>query len=207
MEEQLSRIGWHAHFFPATRPPDAANFPSVGARGCFLSHLSVLRNARNVGAEQLVILEDDVDFVYGFPEQWKFSMAALQDQKWSIFYPGHILDSLPAGLSIISPSVAVRCAHFMVVNGAAISSLVNGLEKILSRPAGHPLGGPMHVDGAYSTIRAQDHTLVTYAHFPVLGYQRSSRTDIGNLKWYDRVGVLTPVLNVVRKLNQSSRNF
>ena len=65
----------------------------------------------------------------------------------------------------------------------------------------------MHVDGAYSTIRAQDHTLVTYAHFPVLGYQRSSRTDIGNLKWYDRVGVLTPVLNVVRKLNQSSRNF
>ena len=205
MHKQLSRIGWRAEFFSAILPETAATFPSIGARGCFLSHLSVLKNARNAGAQQLVILEDDVDFASDFEERWKFSMSALETQDWSIFYPGHALDGLSAGLSRISSSTAVQCAHFLVINGHAISTLIDRLEIILSRPAGHPLGGPMHVDGAYSTIRTQDPSLVTYAHFPVLGYQRPSRTDIGNLKWFDRVRVLTPIVGFARKLQAVSK--
>lgn len=206
MRKQLAQIGWHAEFFPAIRPESAANFEFIGARGCFLSHLSVLKNARNAGAQQLVILEDDVNFAPKFTERWKFSMSALETQEWSIFYPGHIKNNLPEGLSRISPDTGFQCAHFMVINGPAISTVIAGLERILSRPAGHPLGGPMHVDGAYSTIRKQDHSLVTYAHFPVLGYQRPSRTDIGNLKWFDRVGMLTPVVNIARKL-KANRDY
>ena len=92
----------------------------------------------------------------------------------------------------------------MVINGPAISTLIGGLEKILSRPAGHPRGGPMHLDGAYSTLRAQNHALATYAYFPALGYQRPSRTDVGNLKWFDRVGMLTPIVDIARKLRAKS---
>jgi glycosyl transferase family 25 len=149
MQKQLSRIGWHADFFSAIRPESPANFPSIGARGCFLSHLAVLKRARNRGVQQLVILEDDVNFVPDFAERWNFSTSTLEKQEWSIFYPGHLLDGLPAGLQRISPSVSVKCTHFMLINGHAISTLIRGLETILSRPAGHPLGGPMHVDGAY----------------------------------------------------------
>ncbi|MEX1060616.1 MAG: glycosyltransferase family 25 protein, partial [Methyloceanibacter sp.] len=54
MQKQLSRIGWQAEFFAAIRPDIAADFPSIGARGCFLSHLAVLKNARDAGAKQLV---------------------------------------------------------------------------------------------------------------------------------------------------------
>src|SRR5580658_4700609 len=86
MEEQLSRIGWDAEFFSAIRPESAADFPSIGARGCFLSHLSVLINARDAGAEQIVILEDDVNFASDFAERWASSMARLQTTEWSIFY-------------------------------------------------------------------------------------------------------------------------
>jgi hypothetical protein len=62
----------------------------------------------------------------------------------------------------------------------------------------------MHLDGAYSTLRAQNHTLVTYAYFPALGYQRSSRTDVGVAKWFDRVGILSPLVDAARKLKAKS---
>jgi len=200
MQKQLSRIGWRAEFFSAIRPATAANFPSIGARGCFLSHLSVLKSARDAGVQQLVILEDDVNFSPGFSEGWDFSISTLQTLEWSIFYPGHGIDDLPAGLSRIPPQTAVPCTHFMVINGPAISTLIDGLEVISARPGGHPLGGPMHVDGAYSTIRALNDSLVTYAYSPALGYQRPSRTDVGTLKWFDRIGFIAPIANIARKL-------
>jgi hypothetical protein len=200
MEKQLLRIGWQADFFPAIRPTNAGEFSSIGARGCFLSHLSVLRNAQKTGVRQLVILEDDVNFAPEFVERWTLSISSLETLEWSIFYPGHTLKGLPAGLSRIAADTHIRCAHFMVINGHAILTLINGLERILSRPAGHPLGGPMHVDGAYSTLRTQDPSLVTYAFSPVLGYQRPSRTDIGNLKWFDRIGMLAPLVHIARRL-------
>jgi hypothetical protein len=200
MQKQLLRIGWHADFFPAIRPTDAGGFSSIGARGCFLSHLSLLRNAQKAGAQQLVILEDDVNFAPEFVERWPLSMSLLETRTWSIFYPGHTLKVLPAGLSLISADTNIQCTHFMVINGHAIPTLINGLERILSRPAGHPLGGPMHIDGAYSTLRTQDPSLVTYAFWPVLGYQRPSRTDVGNPKWFDRIGMLAPLVHIARKL-------
>ena len=50
MSSQLARIGAlsaNVRFFDAQRPPDRGEFPSLGARGCFESHLSILRSARD----------------------------------------------------------------------------------------------------------------------------------------------------------------
>jgi hypothetical protein len=200
MENELSRIGWNALFFSAIRPENAADFPSIGARGCFLSHLAVLKEARRAAVQQLIILEDDVSFSRDFEGRWQSAMTALEAREWSIFYPGHILDNQLNGLSILSPHTGVQCAHFMVINSNAIPRLIEGFEMILSRPAGHPMGGPMHVDGAYSTIRMQDQSLTTYAYFPALGYQRPSRSDVGNRRWFDRIGALHPMVGFIRKL-------
>lgn len=205
MQKQLSRIGWRGEFFPAIRPDSAAGFPSIGARGCFLSHLELLRHARDANAKLLVILEDDLDFRVDFEDRWRTATAELEKSEWSIFYPGHALDHLPRGLSLIPPDRGIRCTHFMVIKGDAIPEIATGLERILSRPPGHPQGGPMHVDGAYSTIRKQNPALATYAYFPILGHQRPSRTDVGELKWFDRVGVLTPIVNIARKLRTAGR--
>ena len=38
----------------------------------------------------------------------------------------------------------------MLINAPAIGPLIAYLERMVARPAGHPEGGPMHVDGAYS---------------------------------------------------------
>jgi len=201
MQRELLRVDWSASFFPAIRPLSAGRFTSPGARGCFLSHLEVLKRARDARADHLVILEDDVNFVRGFSDRWKFAMTELDSLEWSVFYPGHAqLGDLPAGLSLIPPTRSVLCAHFMMLNGRAIPTIIEGLERILSRPPGHQLGGPMHVDGAYSTIRAQNPTLKTYAIAPVLGYQRPSRTDIRDTRWFDRIPPLEPVVNLFRRL-------
>jgi hypothetical protein len=204
MQRQLSNIGWSAEFFLAIRPDESAAFPSVGARGCFLSHLAVLKKAQFAGVERTIILEDDLNFAPSFAEGWNSAITMLTTKEWSIFYPGHALTSLPTGLSRVAPDRGIQCTHFMAINRPALSTLIAGLETILSRPAGHPLGGPMHLDGAYTTLRAQNHGLATYAYFPVLGYQRSSRTDVGELKWFDRLGILSPFVDTARKLKAKS---
>jgi GR25 family glycosyltransferase involved in LPS biosynthesis len=54
MELQVKKIGIYLpndKFFPAIRPKVLAGFPSIGARGCFLSHLSVLSEAAEKGLQ------------------------------------------------------------------------------------------------------------------------------------------------------------
>jgi glycosyl transferase, family 25 len=203
MQRELGRVGWTAEFFPAISPTDSDGFPSVGARGCFLSHLGVLKEAAKSGARRLVVLEDDLNFVSDFSHLWAALLKELEGRDWAFLYPGHILDDLPNGLSRLSPSMGVMCSHFIMINGRALPTLIEGLEAILSRPPGHPMGGPMHVDGAYSTIRAQHPELVTYACSPVLGYQRSSRSDIASAHWYDRAPGLSSAASYARRVKSN----
>ena len=50
MERELNKIGLppkagHVEFFPAVRATAVDDWPSLGARGCFLSHYAVLKQA------------------------------------------------------------------------------------------------------------------------------------------------------------------
>jgi glycosyl transferase family 25 len=202
MEKQLSRVGWQAKVFAAVQPKVADGFPSIGARGCYLSHLAVLR----LGLSQeshVLIMEDDLDFVEGFSAEWPRIFASLQQRNWSLFYPAHRLTEMPNGLSTLDPHLGVMCAHFLLVNRNAVHQVVDGLEMILSRAPGHPDGGPMHVDGAYSTIRAQRPDLDTYVYNPSLGYQRSSLSDIAPRRIFDRIPLLRPAVSVFRKIKRN----
>jgi glycosyl transferase, family 25 len=206
MKAELIRVGWDATFFSAIEPASSAGFASIGARGCFLSHLSVLKAAaKDASIEQLVILEDDVNFVRNFRERWLSVETELALLDWAIFYPGHALGNMPPGISVLASQTKVLCTHFMVINKLAINSIVEGLETILSRPPGHPLGGPMHVDGAYSTVRAQNPILNTYVLCPTLGYQRPSPTDVRGARWFDRVSLLQPAVYAMRKMKGARR--
>jgi glycosyl transferase, family 25 len=193
MEHQLRQVGWEADFLPAIRPAETAGFPSIGARGCFLSHLEVLKRGILTN-NHILIMEDDLDFTTGFSRLWQQAIETLQNTEWSIFYPAHLLQTQLSGLHMIEPSQGMLCTHFMMVNRNAASTVIDALESILARPAGHPMGGPMHVDGAYSTIRQQNPLLNTYVFCPTLGYQRASRSDIADLRFFDRVPLLRSVV-------------
>jgi hypothetical protein len=201
MERQLRRVGWNAEFFPAIRPADPGDFESIGARGCFLSHLEVLRQSTKFD-RHLLLMEDDLNFVPDFRRLWDPAYAAIQDKAWSIFYPGHVLTSAPPGLHKVKPSKNIACAHFVMFHKAAVRKLVDALEIMLSRPGGHPMGGPMIIDAAYNVIRQQNPELATYVWCPSLGYQRASRSDIWAPLWYDRIQPLRPAVDFLRKFKK-----
>lgn len=182
MMEQIDRVGGAAMnlaFYPAHRPFDAGDFPSLGARGCFESHLNVLRGARDSNAKSLLLLEDDFDFTRDGPLRTEATLKDLAASDWDFFYGAHLLPAHGRrNLAVIPPEESVVTASFLAFQGHVIAPLVDFLEGLLGRPAGSPDYGPMHVDGAYGIFREQHPELKTFGAFPVLGKQRSSRSDI-----------------------------
>ncbi len=206
--EQLARIGLSldhpkASLFPAIRPDAADGFPTIGTRGCFLSHLSVLRQALSQGQDSVLICEDDLDFVPGALSRFSEVGSQLKSRSWNIFYGGY--DSAPPGelvapgLVRVAPDHGIVCAHFYAVRGAAIGDLVRYLEAILTRPPGHPDGGLMHYDGALAWFRKDHPHYTTLATVPELGVQRPSRTDIHALRWFDRWPVVRSLASSLRR--------
>lgn len=196
--------------FPASRPETAGEFPSIGAWGCFLSHLSILKHARQQNLSNVLVMEDDLAISPTLIAQQSALIEQLQGQDWGMVYLGHYLTdrNLPkvdpnersseAAVLLKPYTLGIKTTHFYGVNGQILDRLIAFLEQVQQRPKGHPDGGPMHVDGAYSTFRAQNPDITTLIAEPNLGWQRSSRSDINASAWYDYVPLVREVANVAR---------
>ena len=198
--------------FPALRPEDPGGFPNVGTRGCFLSHLGVLRAARESGAGTILVLEDDALFLDRFVQIDRDEAQRIAGMPWDMLYFGHLCDDerdgttgsavatesgAEAGTRSVPGDVGVERAHAFAVRSASISRLIAYLEAMLARPPGDPAGGPMHVDGAYSWYRKEHpevETLPTRVQWIV---QRASRTDIHPAGWKERI----PFIGLARRVH------
>ncbi|MEI8342028.1 MAG: glycosyltransferase family 25 protein [Verrucomicrobiota bacterium] len=211
MEDQLRRIGLslasdNIELFPAVRPTEACGFPSIGARGCFMSHLGILRDAKKRGFKKVLILEDDFDFSRDFSQRFKTIELHLQKSPWDIFYGGSLNQQGSDQLSgagdifVINPKAGIMGSHCIGLNSKAIEKLIAYFEAILNRPPGHADGGPMHVDGAYSWFRSQHPEIVTLIAAPEIGHQRSSATDVHQRKWFDGFPLTGFLISIIRRL-------
>jgi hypothetical protein len=173
----LNEFAEVVRFYGAIRPVSAGEFPSVGARGCFESHLHVLRQACSDGVKSVLLVEDDFDFRRD--SSAVSVIEPLTETDWDIFYGAHLLPERPAAsLAVLAPDQPVITASFVGFRGRVLSAMVQFLEEMLRRPAGSPHYGPMHVDGAYSVFRMLNPDVRTLAAFPPLGRQRRSISDI-----------------------------
>ena len=186
MAVELRRVGLSLEdplvtVFPAVRPPDRGEFESIGARGCFMSHLGVLKDAQAKGLRSILILEDDVDWTPAALMPGARA-EALREPDWSFLHGGQGEDRAAAhgviALAELAPGQDFRLTHFIGLRGAIIGQLVVYLEAMLARPAGSPEGGPMHVDGAYSWFRREHPGVAARVCVPSVAHQRSSRSDI-----------------------------
>lgn len=211
MSTELDQIGKSfgdkdVHLFPAVRPEAAGPFASIGARGCFMSHLGVLADAEARGDGPIAILEDDVAFAADFAVRAPRLFDELGRKEWAVFYGGHRSFSHDGdGLVLIPSDAAMLTTHFVCFNRQVIAPLRRYLEAILTRPAGDPNGGPMHVDGAYNWFRKHNPALNTYAAAPALARQRSSRSDVAPLRWFDRTPVAREAAAFARRLMSRAR--
>jgi len=197
IDDELVRL------FAAVRPESPEGFPSIGARGCFMSHLEVLREARAEGVKRLLIVEDDCQFTKELIDRQEFYSNLFAEGSWDLLWIGHGLDA-PAGeyephLKLWSE--VIQTTHCMGVSGSAFDLIISELELMLTRPPGDPDGGPMHVDGAYATIvKNYPDRLKRYACFPSVAGQRSSRSDIADLKWWDKAPLVRNVAAYYRSV-------
>jgi hypothetical protein len=216
MAEQLAKVNLgfddpRIGLFSAIHPDHAAGFESIGTRGCFLSHLEVLRDARHNSFDRILILEDDLNFTPDFLQRCPAALSALAARNWELFYGGYQFPgkSVPPagadGLAVVASVQPVQTAHFLGFQQPVIARMIEFLEALLRRPAGDPDGGPMHVDGAYTRYRQLHPGAVTLAAVPELGYQRSSRTDIHDLRWFDRLPVIRETIGGLRRVKNSLR--
>lgn len=174
-------------FFSAIRPQNKQEFPSLGARGCFLSHLEILKKAEQENLEQILIIEDDLEFSKRLSEVEGLIVNHLQRTSWDIVHLGHpVKTTIGKDFSFTKSNEPVRCTHCIGFHSKVLPGLIQFLDSILKRPAGHHKGGPMHIDGAYSTFRMINPQTVTLLANPSLGNQRSSRSDVAKRKWFDR---------------------
>lgn len=212
IDHQLRRLGLslldeRVVLFPAVRPNTAGSFPSIGAHGCFMSHLGVLRMAQSHDLNNILILEDDCDFSKHVKEQTPQLVAALQHIDWALFYGGalNMFEAQPLGhdLQLVNASAGLMGSHCIAVSGAVVPQLVAYFDAMLKRPAGSPEGGPMHVDGAYSWFRKEHPELISVIADPEWAFQRSSATDVHEQRWFDRILLVRKITGLLRKIKNA----
>ena len=210
MQKQLTSIGLSlehpkVNLFEATRPQDAGEFESIGAKGCFMSHLRVLQDAKEKKLSRILIVEDDLNFSKDFLKKIEATINNLKEIDWKLYYGSYVLQE-PISIDARQPvheilfTTVLMTSPFMGFQGEIISELVDYLELLLTRKNGDSRGGPMHVDGAYFCFRSLNPSYKTIISNPELGYQRSSRTDIYTLRWYDNVIIVRDCVAFFRKL-------
>jgi glycosyl transferase, family 25 len=208
IEPQLNKIGLSLNhpkviLFNAIKPQDAGEFESIGARGCFLSHLGVLKDAKPKKIEKFLIFEDDLNLSKNFIAQSELVLSMLKSNDWDIFYGDYRLyehlELDKNAAQIVSTNFTLGNANFVGFKGEILDSIISYLETMLSRPTGHPLGGPMHVDGAYTWFRKDNPNIITIVATPILGFQRSSTSDIAKPVWKDKVPFVKSIKNLVKQ--------
>ncbi len=189
-------------FFPAVRVSESCGFANAGYHGCFRSHLGVLRQARDAGAGHVLVFEDDAALATRFRQDEEALTAQLGALAWGIVYFGHALEGPANRPTQLKPyRDCVRLSHFYAVNGKYLDRLIDFLERMLTRPGGHPDGGPMSPDGALHFFLLKNPDVACHVASPNLGVQRSSRSDVSP-KWFDHLPVLGQTVAVLRKVKR-----
>lgn len=205
---QMRRIGLRldappVRLFPARRFQEKDAWPSVGARGCFMSHLSILQEAADEDLKSIAILEDDANWTPALLGSDAGALQELGAARWEFLHGGPPeLEARegPVRAAPLDPASPALTTHFIGLRGDAIRAAAERLSIMTSRSRGDPRGGPMHVDGAYNWFRRERPEFAGAVCRPGIAYQRSSRTDVHDLRLLDRMPVISTFAGWGRRL-------
>jgi glycosyl transferase, family 25 len=197
MNAQLAQVGLQddprVAFFEALSFEDAGLFRRTGSHGAFKSHLALLSEAA-AADHSILILQDDCDFL--LPQVLDYVLPECD-----IFYGGYSASD-PQNLA----ESDIIGAHFMGFSSRAAKAAVEYLTSYLlpdfspdPRAAAEPDFDPNvrpPIDGGLVWFRRAHPELETV--FAMLGVQRSSRTDIGDQNWFDRIPVVRELAGFAR---------
>jgi glycosyl transferase, family 25 len=203
-------FGGKVAFFDAICPSELRGFPSIGAHGCYMSHLGVLEHLVASKLPSLLVVEDDIRFSPDLDIGVEATLRTIDTLDWDILYFGRLDGPAPEQtthrLRALDAADGVMGAHCYAVNARVAPRIVAYLRACLARPPGDPVGGPMHVDGAFSMFRAANPDVRTFLVEPYVASQRSSATDIDTRRWLDTLPVVRTLVARARTLrNRAER--
>lgn len=186
MEGELRRIGLtgdpRISFFPAVSPDAPEPWQSRGERGCFLSHLAILEQAREAG-QSVLILEDDCDFTdAAFTADWG---------RGSDIYYGGFGATDWANLQESN----VQGSHCMGFSRSIVPDVVDFLQGLAKEQS------PPPIDGAYVRFRRTHPAARTDFALPQVAVQRQSPSDIA-VGRFDGSWPLAFLARIARMLNR-----
>lgn len=200
LRKELLRFGFpieRANIPDAPKPEDANGFPSRGVYGNFLSHLDIIRRAEADRLESVLILEDDAIFRTAIGSRASEIAETIRTLDWDILYIGHsIRQPPPSENGFVACSGPFYWAHCYAVRASAVARLARFLEQVIERPAGHPLGGKMYIDGAFTLFRQQNPDLKFSISSPRLSIQRGSESSLGKSTGFGRL----PFISALRSM-------
>lgn len=186
----------------APKPEDANGYRSRGVYGNFLSHYNILREALEDGLETVWILEDDAIFSRRLIREQERIAEFLATTDWGICHLGHrlgrALNGMPEGL--IPFSGPFVWAHCYAVHQRALARVVAYLEETMVNPPGHPRGGKVYIDAAYTLFRAFNPDIVSLVANPVLSIQKGCVSSLGGGYWYDHNWITRPMVDLARSI-------
>jgi glycosyl transferase, family 25 len=194
--------------FEAIRSAEAEPFERSGSKGCYLSILEILSGAAEEGLDNVLILQDDATFLQDFNIFEDAIVSQLQTQPWDLAQFGYLpseessrdhFSALPhSAFGTLQPFRGELIqAHCFAVNGPAIPAYVQFLQALLTRPRGHPDGGPMPIDGTFNVYSRQPN-ITRLVAVPSMVAQFSSRSDV-TPSWFDRSRLLRPLASLARR--------
>jgi hypothetical protein len=184
----------------APRPAEANGYSSRGVFGSFLSHYEILKAAQTDGLETIWVLEDDAIFSRRLARQQEAIVAFLRRTPWDLCFFGHTLGRELEGREqgLIPYDGAFDWAHCYAVHSRVLPRLVPYLEETMTHPPGHPRGGRVYIDAAYSLFRRLEPDVVGLVANPVLSLQKGCSSSLGSGAWYDRQRLLRPLVALAR---------
>jgi glycosyl transferase family 25 len=141
-----------------------------GAYGCLLSHLNVIRIAKERGYKNILILEDDIDLSKDFIKLFDEKVKDLP-KDWMLFYLGGSGHTAPNSIHLtkitehISKTVKTMTTSSYAVNSSAFDIILNFHEK----------GMVMPIDQYYGHFQRKYPSYVTR---PNIAWQKPGISDI-----------------------------
>jgi GR25 family glycosyltransferase involved in LPS biosynthesis len=136
-----------------------------GSLGCKMSHIEVLKKARECNEDLILILEDDVVFDDNFSIYLNLSLNYLKDKDWDILF-------LSSNLKNSTDAEKVDTNTLRIINGLTTTAQLfkkKNLEKIINIIE----QSECEIDNTYNDLLEHK-----YCVYPMCCYQRESHSDI-----------------------------
>lgn len=185
-QRQFVAEGIDVSLFDAIVPTSAGRFPSLGAHGCYQSHMRVLaqglKDCQRVGTDRMTIFEDDVLLPRSFSQIVLTVAPQLETLDWNFFYWGtqNNPPTTPVAghdvLAEIAPEQTIIGKQAYTIRTAVVPELLDYLRACGNRPT------PGYSDGMFHEFRLA-HGLPAHTHTFTPARQGSFQSNITPLSY------------------------